>query len=231
MTARIKFRQLGLAAALVSLSAVALASTNIDATNKYSYSENTGWMNWRDADTGASGANVGNFILSGFIWSENAGWINLGNGAPANGVDYTNQTAADFGVNIDPNGALWGYAWGENIGWILINAGQFATPAQPAYMGCDGRLHGFAWSENVGWINLSLTQSGEFVAVDTPTRPLACDMNHDGVTDGRDIQVFINLLMNGGATWRDICSGDLQSNPDDVIDAADVAAFVHCLLG
>jgi hypothetical protein len=214
----------------VLFAGLALAQSNIDSTDKNAWSENVGWMNWRDANGGASGAHVGSGFMSGHVWNENVGWISLGDGTPLNGFDYTNQSGADSGVNVDPSGILWGYAWGENIGWIQINAGQFANPPQPAYLGCDGRLHGYAWAENVGWINLSLTAGGQFVEVDSQTTPYLCDMNHDGFSNGRDVQGFVSVLLNGNADWRDICSGDVDASNDGVVDINDVDAFTACLL-
>src|SRR5207247_429213 len=129
---------------------------------------------------------------------------------------------------------LHGYAWGENIGWINFDGGALATPPQPARITCASppgqplaRLTGFVWSENTGWINLSVLTAGQFVAVDAATTPIACDLNHDGVDNGRDIQLFVNFLLGSAApNWRDVCSGDVQAVPDRMIDPADVAAFV-----
>ena len=94
---------------LLSIAATqpALAQSNISPTDKRAWSENCGWMNWRDAGSpaGAQGAQLHSTFLSGFVWCENIGWINLGDGAPANGAAYANNTGADFGVNINPAAA------------------------------------------------------------------------------------------------------------------------------
>src|SRR5438093_1171261 len=76
------------------------------------------------------------------------------------------------------------------------------------------RLTGYAWGENVGWINLSDLTAGKFVAVNSATTPLLCDVNHDGVKDGSDIQAFVNFLLSSGETWRDVCSADVEPTPD-----------------
>jgi len=44
-------------------------------------------------------------------------------------------------------------------------------------------------------------------------------MNHDGLVDGAAVP-----------DWRDLCSGDVESNPDAQLDFDDLAAFVECLL-
>ena len=109
-----------------------LAQTNVDTTNKFSWSENCGFLNWRDAGSpaGAQGARIGFKILSGFVWGETIGWIDLGDGTPANGQQYANPTSGpvvgipDFGVNRDPaTNALSGFAWGENVGWVNFSGG------------------------------------------------------------------------------------------------------------
>src|SRR5262245_116562 len=73
------------------------ATTTIDPANKSAWGANVGWIDWR-GDTN-NGAVIGAFVCSGSIWSANAGWIQLGNGAPANGVRYLNNSATDYGVN------------------------------------------------------------------------------------------------------------------------------------
>ena len=92
------------AAALLVFAGRALASTTdgtIDATSKYAWGENIGWVNF-----GASSGNVHvtDTAVTGYAWSENYGWINL---APATS-----------GVTNTVAGVLGGKAWGENLGWI-----------------------------------------------------------------------------------------------------------------
>src|SRR5262245_51403684 len=113
----------------------ALAQSDVDTVHKLSWSENTGWMDWRDAGSpaGTLGVRVSAHVLSGFIWGENVGWINLGSGTPASGQQYDNRNGSDFGVNRDgATGALSGLAWGENIGWINFAGGALATPPNSA---------------------------------------------------------------------------------------------------
>src|SRR4029453_16683124 len=96
-------------------------------------------------------------FLTGAIWCENVGWVNAGDGAPANGTQYSNASGSDFGVNVSMTGALSGLAWGENVGWIDFGGGAAASPPQPARLDPGaGRLRGYAWGENIGWVNLDL---------------------------------------------------------------------------
>ncbi len=100
---------------------VSFASTTdgtIDATSKYAWGSNIGWVNF-----GTSGGNVHitDTVLTGYAWSENYGWINL---SPSLG-----------GVTNDGTGILSGYAWGEKLGWIsfsgvsISSSGVFAGSA------------------------------------------------------------------------------------------------------
>jgi hypothetical protein len=162
--------------ALLALAPGALAQSNIDPTHKFSWQENTGWMNWRDAGSpaGSQGVRAHTTFFSGFAWGENIGFVNFGDGTPVNGSAYANTSGADHGVNILPNGDLAGFAWGENTGWINFStaalAGQRARLDPGAF-----RLRGFAWAENLGWLNLD--DAAAFVGV-----PGACYANCDGST-------------------------------------------------
>src|SRR6476661_9498772 len=119
----------------------ALAATTIDAANKYAYGANLGWMDWR-GDTN-NGAVIGEYVCSGYIYSANVGWINLGSGAPTNGIYYQNVSSNDFGVNQDGLGNLRGYAYGANIGWI-----NFENTGAPTVNLKTGRLGGYIYSAN-----------------------------------------------------------------------------------
>jgi hypothetical protein len=124
------------------------AATTIDPVNRYAYGANVGWMDWY-AD-GAGGAVIGQYVCSGYIYSANVGWINLGSGSPANGIQYQNNSATDFGVNLDGLGNLSGYAYGANIGWI-----NFTNTGAPVINMITGQMSGYVWSANCGWISLS----------------------------------------------------------------------------
>ncbi len=230
-------------ASIVLLASDAQAQSNIDPVDKHAWNENAGYSNWRDADSTNAGVIVGGTVLSGFAWFENVGWMNLGDGTPANGTSYANTDGSDFGVNIDydgvthdgtSDGTLHGLAWLENAGWANFDGGAIATPADPsddARIDCDGRLFGLVWCEHLGWMNLSDLTPGKFVSVDAATVPLDCDMNHDGTSNGLDIQLFVEFVLSANTpNWLDVCSGDLEGIPDQTIDPDDVADFVACLL-
>jgi len=133
------------------------AATTIDAANHYAYGANLGWLDARGDWT--NGAVVGEYVCAGFIYSANVGWINVGSGSPANGIQYQNLSANDFGVNLDGSGNLRGFAYGANIGWI-----NFEATGAPKVDLFSGKMSGYAYSANCGWI--SLTNAGAVVQTD-----------------------------------------------------------------
>jgi hypothetical protein len=185
--------------ALIALSLLShsWAATTINATNKFSYGANFGWMDWR-GDTN-NGAVIGEFVCSGFIHAANVGWINLGGGAPTNGVQYQNLAASDYGVNHDGLGNLRGFAYGANIGWI-----NFETNGAPKVNLANGRLSGHVYSANCGWISLS----NAFALVKTDTIAPGADSDGDGLADAWERQNF-GTLANGATGDAD---GDGASN-------------------
>jgi hypothetical protein len=143
---------LALASSFLVLNCAMLqGGTSIDPVNKYAYGANIGWMDW-SGGTGqtATGAVIGAYVCSGYIYSANVGWINLGSGTPANGIQYQNNSATDFGVNQDGLGNLRGYAYGANIGWI-----NFESTGAPAVNLATGVMSGYVWSANCGWISVA----------------------------------------------------------------------------
>ena len=126
---------------------VALAAGNIDATNKWAWSTNTGWVNF-NPDNG--GVTVFSDHLEGYAWGENIGWIRLGTYTGGGSHTYANDAAGTYGVNNDGAGKLSGYAWGTNVGWINFAPANGGVTINPA----TGDFDGYAWGENVGWIHV-----------------------------------------------------------------------------
>jgi len=197
-----------------------LDSSNVDPDHKFSWSENTGWWNWRDADGTGQGVFVGNDFLSGYIWGENLGWINVGDGMGP----YANTTGLDFGVNVLAGGDLDGYAWSENAGWI--NLGWAASTADAARARFDSgvaRFYGYAWSENEGWINLDddthyvgAEPSGpDLLPPDLPASPHDARKNRyitiDAATNGAEMvayRVMLSSMMRCDGDDRRACIVD-----------------------
>jgi hypothetical protein len=136
---RLALRSICACAALLLLSfSLSSAAENIDPDNdvsRYAYGENIGWIDL-EADTVASGVEVGDTGLTGYMWGENVGWINL-------------SPSAFGGVVNDGLGNLSGNAWGEHVGWI-----NFAPDGGGVTIDPDtGVFDGYAWGENCGWIS------------------------------------------------------------------------------
>ena len=144
---------------------VALVSTksgfaqgNIYVINKFAWSENSGWQNWRPTYTNVTVVRSGtNGYLSGYAWGENIGWVKLG---VTNGpYPYVNNAATNYGVNMNAAGKLTGYAWSETCGWInfCTTNSQDSQTNQVTINTNTGSFDGYAWGENVGWVHFKNT--------------------------------------------------------------------------
>ena len=157
----IRITLFGLVCLLLSASHSAVAAEgNISNTEKYAWSENAGWLNFRPADGGVT---VHDTYLSGYAWAENLGWIKLG---ADSGGPYTNSDSSNWGVNRDPSGALSGYAWSENVGWINFNPSHSQVIIDPTTLKFDG----YAWAENVGWAHFQ-NESPEYYVMQEAGAP------------------------------------------------------------
>jgi hypothetical protein len=191
---------------LLSSVAVSRGATTINAVNKFAYGANIGWMDWR-GDTN-SGAVIGEYVCSGYIYAANVGWINLGSGAPTNGIEYKNLSVNDFGVNHDGLGNLRGYAYGANIGWI-----NFENSGAPHLSLKTGKLSGSIYSANCGWVGLS----NALAFVQTDTLAPGADSNNDGIPDAWALQHFGTINIDPNADP----DGDGMSNREEYLAGTD----------
>src|SRR2546427_1766054 len=164
------------------------AATTINLTNHFAYGANLGWMDWR-GDTN-SGAVIGEYVCSGYIYSANVGWIHLGSNAPANQIQYQNNSATDYGVNHDGLGNLRGFAYGANIGWV-----NFENLGAPKVDLVTGKLSGSVYSANCGWISLS----NAFAFVQADHIQSGADTDGDGIADAWEV-TYTNTLTAFTAT-------------------------------
>ncbi len=67
------------------------AESTVHSTDRYSWAPNIGWIDWRG--DGTNGAIFTNTIVSGHIYGANVGWVSLGDGSPADGSLYGNDSA------------------------------------------------------------------------------------------------------------------------------------------
>ena len=192
---------------------VSFNATTIDAVNRYAYGANIGWTDGV-ADTN-NGALIGEYVCSGNIYSANVGWINLGGGAPANQIQYQNNSAADFGVNQDGLGNLRGYAYGANIGWI-----NFENTGAPKVNLVTGRMSGYVWSANCGWISLSnavayvQTDSIQQGALAPNGLPIAWLLTNFGTTN---VNASADPTGKGMTVGQDYAAGTDPNNVNSVL--------------
>ena len=191
-----------LALACFALCASAGAATSINAVNKFAYAADAGWIDSR-GNTNA-GAVVGEFVCSGYLYGANVGWIHLGSNAPANGIQYQNNSGTDYGINNDGQGNLRGFAWGPNIGWI-----NFESNGAPKVNLTNGALSGSIYSANCGWISLS----NAFAHVETDTILGGTDSNANGLPDAWERIYFGALGVNPNAD----ADGDGVSNKQEYL--------------
>lgn len=205
------------------------AGTTINPGNRFAYGANIGWVNWR-GDV-ANGAVIGEYVCSGFIYSANVGWINLGDGTPADGIRYANNSATDCGVNHDGAGNLRGYAYGANIGWV-----KFEDVGAPKIDLMNGNLTGYAYGANVGWIKLSNYVASVTlpVFVKTDSIRMGTDSDGDGLPDAWELTYAAGLgVLNG----TDDSDGDGTSNAGeyladtDPLDAASILRITDYAFG
>jgi len=131
---------------LVILCHISLAHAgNIHPTEKYAWSETTGWINFLPIETHY--VQFKDTYLVGYAWAENIGWVKLS--AHEQGP-FENSDATNWGVNIHSDNKLSGFAWSENTGWISFSSDHHQVTFDPI----TGSFQGFAWGENVGYIHL-----------------------------------------------------------------------------
>ena len=189
-----------LAAAILS-ALLTHADTTINAANHHAYGANTGWIEARGDST--NGAVIGEAFCSGHVYSANCGWISLGDGTPANGQAYANDSATDFGVNHDGAGNLTGYAYGANIGWINFEQ----THGQPQVDLLTGTLSGYIYSANTGWISLR----NAYAHVKTDSLAPGPDTDADGIPDWWEMDRYGKLtVLNGTGDWDNDGVSDLD---------------------
>lgn len=139
----------------VLLAPPALASTTdgtIDTTNRYVWTENTGWL---DFGTSEGNVHVTDSALSGYAWGENIGWISL------NCSNTDSCATVDYKVTNNSEGTLGGYAWSENVGWI-----DFDPANGGVTINSSGVFSGYAWGELVGWIVFNCSNEDSCATVD-----------------------------------------------------------------
>lgn len=159
-----------------------LAQSTISPADRYAYSANAGWVDFRPS--AADGVRVTETYLSGKAYAANFGWIDLGDGSPDNGYAYTNSSATDCGINLAVDGSLTGFAYAANVGWITFEQ----VHGQPKLNFLTGKFSGLIYSANLGWI--SLDTSFTDLLASTIAYP---DTDNDCIADAWEKKYFGNL--------------------------------------
>ena len=214
---RIKYPVLIAGIVLCLVGIVQAATGNIDATDKWAWGTNAGWINFRPEHGGVT---VYGDHLEGYAWGENIGWIRLGIHTGGGAHTYGNTTNTNYGVNNDGAGNLSGYAWGTNVGWINFNP----SDSQVTINTSNGSFDGYAWGENVGWIHFK-NASPAYNVVTT-----WLDTDGDGVPDGCDNCSCNNpdQADGNGDGQGDACDPVIESitAPIDPVDINDLPIVV-----
>src|SRR5687767_4058260 len=85
----------------------AAAQSNFDLDHSLISVDSIGALEWASPGQGAV---INQFYASGCIHGASIGWITLG-ATPADKLQYRNNSANDFGVNVTSDGALRGFAY------------------------------------------------------------------------------------------------------------------------
>ena len=192
---------------VLSLIATAHAQSNVSTSARYGHTPNAGWLDLGSSISGA-GLLVKDTCVGGTAYAANFGWIDFGDGSPLNGFNYSNATASDFGVNLQPGGRLTGYAYAANIGWINFEQ----THGEPRIDLITGKIRGLAYSSNLGWINFADSD----VRIIALIRP---DADGDGLSDAWEMAYFGSLAPanvvtdSDGDSFSDFSEYQAGTNP------------------
>jgi hypothetical protein len=159
--------------------------TNVGIDFAFMYGQSIGWINAiHNQPNFPSGLRLRDTHIMGQAWGQSVGWIHFGSGSPSNGRTYSNNTAADIGVNMDGLGNLSGYAYGQSCGWINFGWATANDANRPRLNLDTGDLEGFAYGQSIGWVNLSGIRIFELERPDT---------DFDGIGDAWELEHFGNL--------------------------------------
>ena len=194
----------------------AQAAGNIDASHRFAWSSNAGWVNFNPNNFG--GVSVYADHLEGYAWAENVGWILLGTKSDGSEGSYANDGIATYGVNHDGAGNLSGYAWSTNAGWI-----NFAPSADGAGVTLNlttGDFDGYAWCESIGWIHFKNPSPAYNVSINLThpsgvTSSAANGTYKKGDTVPVDVEFTRSVTVTGGPPQLTLETSD--TDPDAIV--------------
>lgn len=185
------------------------------------YGGNVGWFNfdWGATDED-SAPQLSSYIASGYVYAGNLGWLHLGDGSPADGVQYS-QLNGDYGVNIDSStGLLSGHAYGANFGWVKFDWGSTAAMGANAPMLdlTTGKFSGYAYGANIGWIKLDAASTA-YLAVNAIAS--GEDSDGDGLPDAFE---YATLTHAGQPRSLTVLNASTDLDLDGVTDLVEFQA-------
>ncbi len=199
-------------------------STGVIRLTGYAWSENIGWISFKDGSSPVRVDASGN--LTGYAWSENIGWIQFGGLAGFPSTTYESATNAKL---VDNRLSGWarvvsgmsGDNRGEFDGWIALSGVTIqldsvalaGAPAPTFPSGCTSSscANGAAWgSDVVGWV--------DFSGVTTSTQKNACIGSYGTVVpDGSNFTFFSK------PDGENKCTTQVQQCIDGVLTPNDTA--------
>jgi hypothetical protein len=178
----------------------------------YAWSENIGWISFRDGATPVKVESDGDLV--GYAWSENIGWIQFGNLSTAempttsyeskSQAKLTGQTLSGWaravaGMSGDNRGGWDGWIALSGVKIQLKSASLAANPAPAFISGCTSSncANGAAWgSDVVGWI--------DFSGVTTMEQKLSCTGSYGTVIpDGSNFTFYSAPDADGNCTTQE----------------------------
>lgn len=164
----IKIITIGLSIILAAtiFSIITTATTNIDSTDKYAWSDGAGWWNFYSTNT----VEVDGQELNGYA-SSSIGYLSLNCATSPDGNECSDS---DYKVtNVDATGNLAGCAWNDTIGWVSFWCGDgdcdgsgiedaSSTCSASNYrvsIDANGDFNGYAWNEVEGWISFNCSNN------------------------------------------------------------------------
>jgi len=152
------------------------ATTNIDATNYWAWSDSAGWWDFYNTDS----VSVGTSSLSGYASSSIDEMALNCASTPSGNICTTSNFAV---TNTDGSGDLSGCAWNDTIGWISFDCadydcagGNICTESNyQVSIDADGIFSGYAWNDIEGWISFNCANDSSCASsdykVETAWRP------------------------------------------------------------
>lgn len=148
------------------------AATNIDATNRWAWSDASGWWDFYTTNsvevtsyklTGYASSSIGDISLD-CATTRNGNICGTSNYGICNGQNATHQSDGTCS-GAQGNGVLSGYAWNDAIGWISFCGGNNTSqcPGSISYgvtIDSNGDFQGWAWNDIEGWISFNSANHG-----------------------------------------------------------------------